>query len=81
MWIFFKLTLICILLYNEIKEKVIIGIGYSYLVLCTRSAAKFEQVPSTNLNPVTLSHNHNHITRFAERVIVIQGALFLRICC
>ena len=42
----------CILLYNKDKEKVIKIIrrliGYSYLVLGTRSAAKFEKVPSTS---------------------------------
>ena len=44
----------CILLYNRDKEK---GynrrlIWYSYLVLGTRSAAKFEKVPSTSLHRV-----------------------------
>ena len=50
MWIFSIDSCICILLFKKTKKK---GynrrlIGYSHLVLGTRSAAKFEQVPSTS---------------------------------
>ena len=50
MWIFSIDSCICILLFKKTKKK---GynwrlIGYSHLVLGTRSAAKFDQVPSTS---------------------------------
>ena len=43
-------SFIFILLYNIDIEKVIIG--YSYLVLGTPSAGKFDKVPSTSLDIV-----------------------------
>ena len=48
---------ICIMFYNKDKEKV--TIGYSYLLVGTHSATKFEKVPSTN---EYTSPRHNEIS-------------------
>ena len=56
-WIFFKLTLVSVLCSTIMIKGYNWGlIGYSYLVLGTRSAAKFETVPSTNFNRLNTSH-------------------------